>query len=121
ARLRMARVLHLLAEPGVPIVDVAFAAGYETPEAFARAFRGITAASPSDLRGDAARLAQARARVEASRPAPVAPTALRVDVVSVEPFEVVALRNRGAFADLDQAYGRLFAWATEAGVVDSIV
>jgi AraC family transcriptional regulator len=31
------------------------------------------------------------------------------------------LRNRGAFADLDQAYGRLFVWAAEAGLVECII
>jgi AraC family transcriptional regulator len=47
--------------------------------------------------------------------------ALQVEVVSLEPFEVVALRNRGAFADLDQAYGALFEWAAGAGLVESII
>lgn len=121
ARLRMARALHLLAEPGAAITAIALAAGYETPEAFARAFREITDASPSELRGDAGRLALARDRLDGRRAAARAPAALRVDVVSVEPFEVVALRNRGAFDGLDQAYARLFAWAGEAGLVESIV
>lgn len=121
ARLRIARVLHLLADRGASVTEVALAAGYETPEAFARAFRQMTAASPSELRGDPAKLALARARLETLPAGTAAPADLRVEVVSLDPFEVVAVRKRGAFDDLDQAYAQLFAWAADAGAVGSII
>ena len=62
------------------------------------------------------------AKLEPSTPEAAAPQVpLRVEVVSVQPFEVVALRNRGAFAGLDQAYGELFEWAAGAGLIESII
>lgn len=120
-RLRMLRALHLLGQQGVPVTEVALSVGYETSQAFARAFRDAVGDTPSVLREQAAQRETAIARL--SRPpghAAAEPARLVVDVVSIEPFEVIALRRTGAFADLDQGYIALFTWATEAGVVDRI-
>ncbi|HPM56300.1 MAG TPA: GyrI-like domain-containing protein [Thermomonas sp.] len=121
ARLRLARALQLLGSAGVAIADVALSVGYDTPQALARACREQLHASPSELREDADRRAALLATLERPLPASTEPVALQVEVVSLEPFEVVALRNRGAFADLDQAYGALFEWAAGAGLVESII
>ena len=121
ARLRLLRALHLLERPDVSVTEIAMAIGYETPQAFARAFRAEFGATPTGLRSQPERLAQGREAL--SRPLaadPTAPSALQVRVVSVEPFEVVALRNHGDYADLDQVYGRLFAWAADVGLVERI-
>jgi AraC family transcriptional regulator len=120
-RLRMVRALHLLGDPDVSVTHIALASGYDTSQAFARAFRDVTGGTPSDLRGqpaqraaEIARLSHPRGRCDDDR------TGLVVNVVSVEPFEVVALRKTGAFADLNQAYDALFGWAALAGVVDRV-
>ena len=42
-RLRLARAAHLLAGSAAPISEIAGRAGFETPQAFARAFRRTTA------------------------------------------------------------------------------
>jgi AraC family transcriptional regulator len=76
--------------------------------------------SPSSLRGQAGPLADARERLANAPAVEGAMAALTVDVRSVEPFEVVVLRKRGAFDDLDQAYQRLVDWAVEAGVAEHI-
>src|SRR5690606_30991813 len=120
ARLRLLRALHLLGDGEVAIGEVAGIAGYETSQAFARAFREAFDASPGELRGQPDRIAGAVAAIGLpTRSDGAAP--LQVEVVSVDPFEVVALRNRGAFADLDAAFGELFGWAADAGVVEAIV
>ena len=121
ARLRLVRALQLLGSAGVAIADVALSVGYDTPQALARACREQLHASPSELREDAHRRAALLATLERPPAASAEPVALQVEVVSLEPFEVVALRNRGAFADLDQAYGALFEWAAGAGLVESII
>jgi AraC family transcriptional regulator len=120
-RLRLLRALRLLADPEQPVTDAALAVGYETPQAFARAFRQTFGDTPSALRADPTRLAAA---IEQCRHAPaeqrVPAPPLQVEVTSVEPFRVIALRNRGDYADLDQAFVRLFGWAAEKGLVERI-
>jgi AraC family transcriptional regulator len=121
ARLRQLRALHMLQERRRPITDIALTVGYETPQAFARAFRQSLGATPSELRAAPGRLAHEitlRAVPPMRTGAPPAP--LRVEVVSVDPLRVIALHNTGDYADLDQAYDRLFGWAAERGAIDSI-
>lgn len=115
------RSLQLLGDAEASVTEVALAVGYDTPQALARAMRERLDASPSELRDDPARRAALLDMI--GRPIRTVgdPLPLQVEVVSLEPFEVVALRNRGTFADLDQAYGALFEWAAGAGVVESII
>jgi AraC family transcriptional regulator len=47
-RINFAR--RLLAEPGLAITEIALAAGYQTPSAFARSFRKVTRVTPSEFR-----------------------------------------------------------------------
>ncbi|MDQ3205787.1 MAG: GyrI-like domain-containing protein [Pseudomonadota bacterium] len=121
ARVRMLRALRLLSDPAQAVTRVAHEAGYETPQAFARAFREALGASPSELRAEPARLQAAMERL-AQPPAATREDAvpLRVEVVSIEPFRVAAMRNTGPYADLDQVYGRLFAWAGERGLLEGL-
>ena len=51
--LRMQRAKHLLASTDWPIVNVALEVGYETPSAFAAAFRKVTGSTPSVFRRQA--------------------------------------------------------------------
>lgn len=121
ARLRLLRALHLLGESAVSVTAVALAVGYDTPQALARAFSDAFDASPSELRAQPQRLLRERERLERLPQEDRGVAApLYVEVVAIEPFEVVVLRNRGAYEDFDQAYGRLFAWAAEAGFIDRI-
>jgi AraC family transcriptional regulator len=97
---------------------VALQAGYATPQALSRAFRETFNDTPSALRADPV-LRQAWIERLASPPGPSAiGSPLQVRVVDLEAFEVVALRATGRFDDLDQAFGALFQWASEAGLVD---
>lgn len=121
ARLRLLHALQLLSDPARAVTEAALAVGYETPQAFSRAFREALGASPSELRASPGRLASGIARLSRapSVPEPDGPP-LRVEVVSVAPFRVVALRNTGAYEDLDQVYGRLFEWAGGRGLLESL-
>ena len=116
-RLRLSRALQLLAA-GETVTQAALAVGYASPQALARTFRQTLDVTPAELRG---RTAQAAALLDRLQP-PSAQTfePLTVELVEIAPFEVVALRARGAFDDLDDAFGRLFGWAETAGVVDGI-
>ena len=48
--LRMARARELLAEPGLSIIQVALAVGYQTPSAFTASFRKASRVTPSAFR-----------------------------------------------------------------------
>jgi AraC-like DNA-binding protein len=47
---RFERARDLLADPGLKIIDVAFAAGYENPQHFSRAFRRLAGVTPTAYR-----------------------------------------------------------------------
>ena len=49
-RLRLARAAHLLAASAAPISEVSGRVGFETPQAFARAFREHFGVAPSEAR-----------------------------------------------------------------------
>lgn len=118
ARLRLLRALHLLTNPDGLVTETALAIGYDTPQAFARAFRQAFDASPSEMRGQGERL---QVEIERLRRPPAGDepqAALKVEVVSVEPFRVMAMRHVGPRVDLDQAYERLFQWAAARGVLE---
>jgi AraC family transcriptional regulator len=50
ARARVERAQAMLAQPAMPITEVALAVGYSTPSAFTAAFRRVTGTTPSGFR-----------------------------------------------------------------------
>ncbi|MGO1071185.1 AraC family transcriptional regulator [Lysobacter sp. CA199] len=122
ARLRLLQGLRLLASVERTVTDAALAVGYQTPQAFSRAFRQSVGGTPSELRAEPERLWREIDRLS-SPPQPAASEPLpplRVEVVSVDPFQVVALRVTGAYAEKNGGYHRLFDWAAERGLLDSL-
>ncbi len=117
ARLRLSVALQRLGT-GASVTEAAMAAGYDSPQALARTFRAHLDVTPASLRGDTHAVTPLLARLSVPRLA--APDAerlpLRVTIEEVAPFEVVVLRQRGAFEDLDRGFGRLFDWAMRAGL-----
>ncbi len=121
ARLRLLQALQLLGHAESRVTEVALNVGYESPQALARACRQALDATPSALREDAG----LRSRWQQQLSLPVGDQAdervpLRVTVTTLEPFDVVALRRKGAFEDLDQAFGEVFAWAAEQGWAEQL-
>ncbi len=115
-RLRLERSVHLLTQTSMPIIEIAASVGYETPQAFAKAFRQKFEAAPTDVRERPESYVH-----RVARPSGSAPHALvRVQIVQLQPFRAAVLRNHGAYTDLDQAYARLFGWMAERGALDSI-
>ncbi len=119
ARLRLLRALRLLADSDAPVTRIAMEVGYETPQALARALRSAIDASASELRAQPALLRQhqlALAQPPAGEGADAPPLQLRIETVA--PFEVVTLRRRGAFEELDAGFGELFGWAAQNDLLD---
>ena len=92
-RLRLAQAARHLAQGVGPVTGIALDAGYDSPQAFARAFREFTGVSPSDY--------QARHGEIAASPA--------MKHVEVAPVDVLCLRHEGPIASIGLSYRKLFA------------
>lgn len=104
-RLRLARSLPGLADPACSVTDASSGTGYATTQAFARALRQRADTSASEARadGEVSRRLDDTLRKGAAREAPLA-----IEVVSLAPFRVVALRRKGPYEALDEGYEALF-------------
>ena len=111
-RLRLARATVMLKEPQKPITEIAFDVGYESSQAFSKAFREVTGFSASGLRQEPQKL-EAVIRDLSSPPEQSATKTLEVKLVSVEPFKVIASRHVGPAKGVFKVYGDLLRWAEE--------
>lgn len=120
ARLRLLQSLRLLAGEGRSITETALAVGYQTPQAFSRAFRQGLGGTPSELRAEPERLRREIARLAQPPGSAAAAAPLRVEVVEVDPFQVLALRVTGGYPQQNHGYVRLFGWAAEHGRMEQL-
>ncbi|RXR04292.1 AraC family transcriptional regulator [Pseudoxanthomonas composti] len=121
SRLRLSRALHLLGDPARSVTEVAMQAGFGSSQALARVLRDWLGQTASGLRADgSARLAALARLRQPAGTAVDAAVALQVSVVSLEPFEVIALRTLGQYDTLDTVYTELFGVAAERGAVERI-
>ncbi len=128
-RLRLERAAWQLRDSMAPITQVAFDAGYETHEAFTRAFRSLFDASPSEFR-------EANRRV----PVPAAATSVHYDpegelceftsigpewlrgapmearIEKLELMRVAFVRHVGPYDQVGQAWQKLCAFAGRRGL-----
>lgn len=74
------------------MTEIAFDAGYDSPQAFSRAFREFTGVSPSHY--------QARHDGIAAAPA--------IELVEIAPMDVFCLRHEGPIASIGLTYRKLF-------------
>lgn len=101
-RLRLERGALLLAMTELPVCGVALEVGYQTHEAFTRAFRSRFGTSPLAYRAE-----HSRTRL-----------AVRGGLAVVErpPRRIAYLRHVGPYDDHPEAFARLRAWAARLGV-----
>lgn len=119
ARMRQASK-QLAAAEGRSITDIALDAGYETPDAFARAFRQRFGQSPSDFRKSPewepwlrafGPLNEARSKLMQTTF-----TSDQVTIREVDPTRVAIFEHRGDPATLDATIQRFIAWRKAAGL-----
>ncbi|HUI53817.1 MAG TPA: GyrI-like domain-containing protein [Bryobacteraceae bacterium] len=123
-RLRLERAAHRLKLQDQPVTGIAFDAGYESHEAFTRAFHSMFGMSPSQFR--AARAVENQAAPESPSgthyndtsayhpPDYGSPPAVRVQ--TLEPQRVVFLRHTGPYDQVGATWGKLAAWAGPRGL-----
>jgi AraC family transcriptional regulator len=82
--------------------------GYATSQAYARALKGKTGATPTMLKDNEE--ARSMASEALSNPAQSGGNAppIRIEIASFEPLKVMAIRNVGDYRELNNGYGLLF-------------
>lgn len=106
-RIRVARGVAVLDDGSMQVTHAAMASGYATSQAFARAVREVTGQTPTQLRRSQDLLSSLRAQLRIESDSRATPP-LSIEITSIAPFTVQALRNVGDYKDLDAGYGRLF-------------
>ena len=125
-RLRLERAALRLKSSGVPITRIAFEAGYETHEAFTRAFGVMFGESPSSYRQSHRPVAYAAvpSGVHFTPDGPIdaftpytqgEPMDVRVE--TVEPMRVAFVRHIGPYAGCCVAWEKLCGWAGPRGLL----
>jgi len=108
-RLRLARGAATIQDASTSITEAAFAAGYSSSQAFAKAIKRELSTSASSLRSDPERLSDTiRTLLEPGQAASsleLPPT--RIEICSLEPLEVILIRTEDKFPDLADTFWNL--------------
>lgn len=122
-RLRLERAALRLKTTDQPVTRIAFEAGYETHEAFTRAFRAMFEDSPSGYRerqrsADTLPTAAPGSRAtHAGVPAFTGGCKMEVRIEQVQPIHVAFVRHVGPYAEVGAAWNKLCAWAGPRGLL----
>lgn len=111
-RLRRAS-FRLAFNPLERIADIALDAGFESPEAFSRAFKNTFDQTPSEFRKSPAWEAWT---AHYQFPVPVRRKPMDVSIVNVNPITVAVLEHRGDPALLNGSVARFIEWRKETGL-----
>ncbi len=118
-RLRLACAAHRLTDAANSVTSIALTVGYESPQAFARAFRGFAGVSPSEFKARQRGLTSPGAEA----PAPERPGAGRagagwplVELTALPPIDALCLRHHGPIATISHTFRRLLRTLSTNGV-----
>jgi AraC family transcriptional regulator len=107
-RLRLAKAAYQLKDAGDSVTAIALDVGYDSPQAFARAFRGFAGISPSEFRARQTDLANPCVDVAASSMRSTRTTGPSdVEITELPPIDVLCLRHQGPIATIDLTYRKL--------------
>jgi AraC family transcriptional regulator len=126
-RLRMERAAWRLIHTEATVTDIAFGAGYETHEAFTRAFRACYATSPSRFRDmKSSRIVIAAAcgvhygdsrGATAFTPRHSGGLSMKVEIKKKPTMRVATVRHVGPYMQINQAFARLGEIAQREGLI----
>lgn len=125
-RLRLERAAWQLSRTDAPVTDVAFDAGYETHEAFTRAFRAVFSTSPSGFREAGYRRTTLAAAcgihyVPAGGVARFVPRdsggrIMQVEITDMPALRIASVRHIGPYNQIVKAFERLGQLAGPGGL-----
>jgi AraC family transcriptional regulator len=110
-RLRLERAALQLRRMDAPVTDIALGAGFESHEAFTRAFRAMFGVPPSEYR------ATLHYGDPMSYQAPDYGEPPVVEVREVPPTRIVFLRHVGPYSEVGATWMRLMSWAGMQGLL----
>ncbi len=122
-RLRLERAARRLRYSDALVADVAFEAGYESHEAFTRAFAASFGESPSAYRERRAPWGNAPSEgagpAGALGPFPAAPAGARFDaqIKRIGPLRVAFARHVGPYGEVSEAWQRIMQFAVRRGII----
>lgn len=121
-RLRLARAADMLKNTKQPVTDIALSAGYGSSQAFAKALQRHTEQTATALRQDPERLGDVIADLSTPTEADGGETpAIRVELASFAPFEVITIATEGRYPNLNETYWSLFAASGDPAHVEAIL
>ncbi|MFM0736130.1 GyrI-like domain-containing protein [Paraburkholderia xenovorans] len=111
-RLRLAQAAQRLTDATPSVTVVAHDAGYNSPQAFARAFRGFTGVTPSEFRARQRLLAAPACAQRLADHATDAAQAIAsplsalppVELTEIAPLDVLCMRHEGPIATIGQTF-----------------
>ncbi len=112
-RLRLERAARRLRASDARLLDLALEAGYESHEAFTRAFIARFGVPPSEFRE------QPSSRVLAWQQAHPRAPGVDVQVRTCPALRVAFMRHRGSYADVGRLWDRMMAWASHHRLLGS--
>ena len=120
-RLRLERAASRLKLQDQPVTDLAFEAGYESHEAFTRAFHTMFGMSPSQFRAAHQAAPESASGVRYGDPAGYHPPDYGapppIEIKTLEPRQIVFLRHTGPYEQVGAAWSRLAMWAGMRGLI----
>lgn len=102
------------------ILDAVDKSGYATSQAFARAVKQQTGATPSALRDDLGLREAAQRSLAMPNGSDASRTPLTIEIVSVDPLRLATIRNVGDYAELNHGFGQLVGSLAEQVGADAI-
>lgn len=123
-RLRLERAAWRLRHERVDVLEVALDAGYNSAEAFSRAFRRAcgmspgryrTVSSPPSLAGPASRVKYHPGTGRLDIDLPTGDVNMDIRIETIEDISVARIRHVGPYNEVGPCFHRLFAWAASIG------
>jgi AraC family transcriptional regulator len=109
-RIRLERAVMRLRYTSQPIIDIAFEAGYETHEAFTRAFRSLTGHSPSEFRKNTYKVSAPSGvhysldKLDDFTPLEEGGSKMGVTIKKLEPMRVAFMRHIGPYDECGKTW-----------------
>jgi AraC family transcriptional regulator len=112
-RLRLAKATAELKQANTSITQAAFAAGYGSGQAFAKAIRRELSTSASEIRSNPERLSETIKTLikPALSNSDQTPPFVQIEIASLDPLDVLIIRSEDVYPDLIDTYNGLFEMA----------